>query len=208
MDSSQSKDMFICKSDIEYKLLYSVIVAGKSAKFADNVLKKFFSSKDSTLSPFEFIKSLISKWGLNEALRLCKSGNYTKIEKAFTQIVNEIDPMTCSIEDLEKIHGIGPKTSRFFMLWTRPDSRVAALDTHILKWLKSLGYKDIPKSTPSGARYYKIEQLFLKEADNRNMTPAKLDAMVWDSYSNSNYIQDNLFDRIEGTSTNAESFSE
>ena len=90
-----------------------------------------------------------------------------------------IDLETCTAEDLEAIPGIGQKTSRFFITHSRPNQNYAILDTHILAWLKSLGYNDIPKSTPAGKRYQEIEQLFLFEAKKRNVSAADLDLQIW-----------------------------
>lgn len=85
-------------------------------------------------------------------------------------------------EQLEQIHGIGPKTARFFILYTQPDADVVPLDTHILKFLRDRGY-DAPKSTPpSGPRYRKLEQNFIGEAYSRNQTPQEFDFHVWKEY--------------------------
>ena len=162
----------------QYYLIYSILVAGKSAQFAETKAHKFLEGKVDTVSPFEFIKWLIEKNLLESHLLGCKTGCYTKLNKAFRGIVN-LDALTCTLTDLEAIHGIGPKTSRFFMMWTRPDQRYAALDTHILKWLKYLGY-DVPKSTPSGNKYTEIQDIFLKEADARGRGPRELDYQIWE----------------------------
>lgn len=91
------------------------------------------------------------------------------------------DPKTVDLATLE--NAVGPKTARFFLLSTRRGAQCAALDTHVLKFLRSLGH-DVPAVTPSkGRRYHEIEQLFLDEARRRRMTPAKLDAAVWHSYA-------------------------
>ena len=88
-------------------------------------------------------------------------------------------------EELEEIHGIGPKTSRFFIMWTRPGANYAALDTHILKWLALRGHK-VPKSTPSGKKYKEIEKIFLREAAELGMSPQELDTIIWKSFSGYN----------------------
>jgi thermostable 8-oxoguanine DNA glycosylase len=86
---------------------------------------------------------------------------------------------TCEPADLEKIHGIGPKTARFWILWTRPDARYAALDVHILRWMRERGHK-APKQTPSAPKTYaRLEKAFLAEADKRGLTPRELDFKIW-----------------------------
>lgn len=169
---------------LEYKLLFSLVVAGKSADFAQKVMSKFLSYKPQDMGIMHFVNELALVGSVNAHLFECKSGNYAKLTSAFTEIaglviLNQLDLKACTAEDLEKIKGIGPKTSRFFILWTRPDARHAALDTHILKWLRYLGY-DAPMFTPSNKKYAELEVLFLAEADKRKIKPAALDTMIWE----------------------------
>jgi len=163
--------------ELQLKLLYSIIVAGKSAKFAENVIDKLFSH--SNMEPFLVLKDWDNKNILDIKLRIAKTGNYNKMVQCIRQLLSsKIDLSACTPEDLENIHGIGPKTARFFILWTRPEAEYAALDVHILRWLRSLGYK-APKQTPSGKKYKELEDVFLKEARKRNLTPSKLDYIIW-----------------------------
>jgi hypothetical protein len=169
-------------AELEYRLLYSVVVAGKSAKFADRALRTFLGESDGR-SPFEYIRALLQSDApsLCDVLTVARTGNYTKLCGAFGMAVDTgLDLATCTPMELEKIHGIGPKTSRFFILWTRPGARYAALDTHVLKWLRYLGHAT-PTSTPqSSKRYAELEAVILAEADRRGMTPRELDAAIWD----------------------------
>lgn len=163
---------------LEYRLLYAVVVAGKSAAFAEQAMKQFL--KDWKGRPFDLVRRLVEDRRLGKQLREARVGNYGKIEQAFEQIVKaKLQLETCTPEDLEKIHGIGPKTSRFFILWTRPDAQYAALDVHILRWMRSIGY-DAPRSTPQDPKKYAaLEKAFLKEAKKRGMKPSELDWEVW-----------------------------
>lgn len=163
--------------ELQYRICYAVVVAGKNAKFADRVVRDLF---DSHYCPFDLIKfwSRISG-GVERELRRAKTGNYKKIARAFVELATaDIDLRTCAPEHLEQIHGIGPKTARFFVLWTRPDARYAALDVHVLRWLRERGY-DAPRQTPGGKRYRELEVAFLREADEMRMTPAELDKQIW-----------------------------
>ena len=123
------------RNESEQRLLYAVLVAGKSAEFAQNALIRFNGLAVNTDDgPFALIKELIKQGALDDALRAARTGSYTRIGKCFKEIIkNEIDPETCTVEELEAIHGIGPKTARFYVMWTRDDNNYAALDTHILK---------------------------------------------------------------------------
>lgn len=163
----------------EARLIYSVIVAGKSADFADVAVRRLIDG-DVAATPFEQIRSTISVGDLDKRLRFARVGNYAKIEKCLRElVVAGVDLLTCTPDDLEKIHGIGRKTSRFFILWTRPEEKHAALDVHILRWMRSLGY-DAPKATPSNQKKYaELEKAFLAEADKRGMSARDLDYKIW-----------------------------
>ena len=96
------------------------------------------------------------------------------------QFKNRLKSVT--IEELESVDGIGSKTSRFFTLHSRPNQQIAVLDTHILKYMASKGYK-VPKSTPPKNKYGAIEEQFIQLAKDNNMSVADFDLQVWRSYS-------------------------
>lgn len=178
--------------NLQYKILYCIIVAGKSSKFANNVLVKMFANKPVQISPFEYLSTI----NIDNILKQSKSGNYRKLNIIIPEII-KLDLFNCTIEDLENIKGIGPKTARFFVLWTRPMYRCAVLDTHILKWLKLIGH-NVPKSTPTKNKYDNIEKIFLNECDKRDISPHILDKLIWEYYSNSGIVQNNLVSNIQG----------
>jgi thermostable 8-oxoguanine DNA glycosylase len=114
-----------------------------------------------------------------------KLGQYNRIGNAFKGILQFKGKLqTVTVAELESINGIGSKTARFFILHSRPNQKVAVLDTHILKWLDSLGYANVPKATPPPTKYYIFESWFLQEAQARNMSVADLDLHIWKSYAN------------------------
>lgn len=168
-------------SELELRLLYCIIVAGKTAKFAERALREFMSTYAGTDGPFDTIRRLVAEGLLNRALVVARTGNYRRIGLAFRQLVAaNVDLKTCAPSDLMSIHGIGPKTSRFFVIWTRPYERFAALDVHVLRWLKERGHQNIPDSTPtSPVVYARLEKIFLDEADKMGLTPRQLDAKIW-----------------------------
>lgn len=170
---------------LEYKILFAVIVAGKSAKFAESAMNRFRNVLLNIVGPmpdgwFGAIRVLLIAGCLGEALRKSHVGNYAKTSQAFQELANSnLNLKTCSIEDLEKIHGIGRKTSRFFMRWTDRRMRIAVLDTHILQWLAERGHA-VPTKTPQSKKLYaRIEQMFLQEADRMKIHPADLDSRIW-----------------------------
>ncbi len=176
--------------ELQARLIYSVLVAGKSAKFAEKKTLDLIGKRVDEL-PFDIISDHIEFGALDEWLRELRTGSYTRLLKCFPALI-ELNPQTCTLRELEAVHGIGPKTARFFILWTRPDAVCAALDTHVLKWLKSLGY-DAPKSTPpAGPKYEGLEQAFISEAVKRGKTPRELDFEIWDAGANGPALQARL----------------
>ena len=169
------------QSELEEWILFCVIVAGKNAYQQAKKLEEFLNLVDGT-GPFDKIYTMFCTGTLKENLQKVKMGQYNRIECAFSYLCH-MDVYDLSIERLERIKGIGPKTARFYWMNCVPNQRYAILDTHILKWLTTQGY-DVPKSTPSKSKYLKIEQIFLDEAKRRNKTPIELDLEIWLSYSN------------------------
>lgn len=167
--------------ELQLRILFAITVAGKSAKHAEGAIKRLFGALP---FPMEAIETWIETGQLEKRLRDARTGNYGKLTKAFSELApkvnsGEIDLRTCSVDDLEQIHGIGPKTSRFFITWTRPNARHAVLDVHILRWLSKRGH-DVPAATPaSRKRYAEIERLFLRLADELGTSPRELDAAIW-----------------------------
>jgi endonuclease III len=173
--------------ELEYRLLYSIVVAGKSAQFAENAMRSFLAQA-AGLSPFDAILMMEDEKMLGACIRAARMGNYAKLERAFREIAAaKLDLATCTPEQLEAVHGIGPKTSRFFILWTRPHAQHAALDTHVLKWLRFIGHA-APKSTPSGEKYSALEKVVLDEAAARGMTARELDSAIWDWCSTGGHL--------------------
>jgi thermostable 8-oxoguanine DNA glycosylase len=175
------------KADLELFAIFAVCVAGKkSQQTADKVNDHFRDTETPTkrLTPFETIKSLVKIRVFGAYLQMAKVGQYKRIYRALRDLAESgIDLKTCTVEDLEAIHGIGPKTARFIIMHSRPYQRLATLDTHILKWMRDQGIKT-PKATPQSQKLYKeLEQKFLTLCDNCGMIPSQLDLEIWKQYS-------------------------
>jgi hypothetical protein len=175
------------EAELQRFLLFAVAVAGKTAKQIDKALDEFLSFEPAFPLPFLCISRMIDRNLLFSNVKRSKLGQYHKLDRAYREIVKQwragqLDLFRCRPEELETIYGIGPKTSRFFVLHSRPGERYAVLDTHILKWLGNLGIK-APKSTPTGRRYQELESDFLRIADDLKVSPAELDASIWQSYA-------------------------
>lgn len=171
---------------LEARLCYSCIVAGKTADFADQVTFKLWAHTIDSESPFEMFRRLGSKDAIMALLWEVKSGRYSSLASCFWELCqSDIDLRTCEPEDLEKFPGIGRKTSRFFILWTRPGAQYAALDTHIMAWLREQGYECTNRTPRTDTSYLNLEAAFLSEAKKRNMTPRELDWLIWSNSTKS-----------------------
>ena len=175
------------KADLELFAIFAVCVAGKKAQqTADKVNDHFRDTETPTkrLTPFETIKSLVKIRVFGAYLQMAKVGQYKRIYRALRDLAESgIDLKTCTVEDLEAIHGIGPKTSRFIVMHSRPNQRLATLDTHILRWMRDQGI-ETPKATPQSKKLYKeLEQKFLTLCDKRAILPSQLDLKIWKQYS-------------------------
>jgi len=163
--------------ELEAFLLFSMAVAGKPARVIEPTIERFLGR---TSKPFAYLRRLDRADRLIERLHSARLGKYGILTQGYRQLVwGGFDLKTVTVEDLENIYGIGPKTSRFFIMHSRRNQRMAVLDRHILAWLRDLGY-DTPKDTPgAGPRYKYWEQVFLKECRKRHMSPARLDYQIW-----------------------------
>lgn len=190
---------------LEAMLLFSVLVAGKAAlptaraldRFLNLALTKYISKSK---YPFKVLnKPYFTRDRLAAMLRACGVGCYNQKCITVHQIVRSgLNLQTCTVDQLTAIHGIGPKTARMFLLHSRPNQRYAALDVHILHYLRDLGH-DVPRNTPGSARRYaEIEQLCLRFADDLNMSPADWDLMVWNHYRRRNAQRGTTEERTEG----------
>jgi 3-methyladenine DNA glycosylase/8-oxoguanine DNA glycosylase len=84
---------------------------------------------------------------------------------------------TVTRTELEMIPGIGPKTARYFLMYTRPEDADAwaAIDTHVKKYLAELGVRS--------GKYEVLEAEFLSRAKVLGMTSRELDDAVWAYYA-------------------------
>lgn len=178
------------EAELEEFLLFCICVAGKGAEQQAKKLSEFLfaSTVIGTMTPFEWINHLnkLGTWMLNHPLTRClqihKLGQYTRLQHAFTEVAKLKNLNNISVEELENIKGIGPKTARFFVMHSRPNQQFAVLDTHILKYLKSHGIA-APKSTPTKNKYLQLEQIFLDIVKKSGKSVAEFDLEVWSSYA-------------------------
>lgn len=168
------------REQLEEVLLFWVLAAGKNAMSAAKSLSKFLGNNEN--KPFNYIKT-ISLEELPIKMKQYGIGCFNNKAITFNQLAfSNIDLVNCSVEELEKIKGIGMKTSRCFVIHSRKNANYAGLDTHILKYLRSLNY-DVPLSTPSGKKYVEIEKIFLSLVEKSGKTLSEFDLSIWKEFS-------------------------
>lgn len=187
-------------AELQELALFCILVAGKQAWQTARKLNGFLTSIAAThqSTPFSYIRWLVDQNILHAALVGNRFGQYARTGRAIKALTDDhhLDLTRVSVGDLTKI--IGPKSARLFILHSRPGLRVAALDTHILKFLKErtsdcrsrafqcmrdLGIRRIPKSTPTwGRSYMRLESLFLFICAIDRRDVAEYDLEIWKRY--------------------------
>ncbi len=164
------------ESELQEFLLFSMAVAGKTASVIAKKIEDFLrEAKVQGVSPFDYLRALTPSRLLRD-LKKVKLGKYNVLVRGFAQLAkSSLDLETCSTKDLEEICGIGKKTSRFFLLHSRPNQRVACIDTHIKRWLQEMGHQC--------RTYEQYEAAFISEAERMNRDLAELDLEIWSKYA-------------------------
>jgi thermostable 8-oxoguanine DNA glycosylase len=176
----------LSEEQLQEYILFSIAVSGKNATTTAKILDKFLIYIKEIINGkdwFSCIKEASVIHSLPELLKSFGFGCYNLKSRGFLEIASSgLDLKNCSTLDLEKISGIGYKTSRFFILHTRPNAKVSCLDVHILRWMKKYGYENIPSQTPSSKKVYMdIEYKFLQLCEKLNKDPAVMDLEIWNS---------------------------
>ena len=176
------------QEELEENLLFCVVVAGKKASTQIRLLHSFLNSGTPGLSPFDKIRAMNSDGSLSKKLMESRLGQYTRLVCCFRALISsDINLSNCTVEDLESIHGIGPKTARFFMTCNRADVRHAVIDTHNLRFLREVIGENTPSTTPqSHKEYNRLETRYLQIADVLGVNPSDFDLAIWKSYSHGN----------------------
>lgn len=169
--------------ELENFFVFCVFVAGKRA---DMTAKKVNQMLDDYphRSALQIIREQLedSLHTLDTLLRKYKFGKYNLYKKCFKKAIH-LDLRNCTVDDLESIPGIGPKTARYFIVHSRANAQVAALDTHILRYMREELSIETPKTTPSGKKYLELENKFIQHAKNLGKPIAELDLAIWKEYT-------------------------
>ena len=183
IDAANITNYSLTENELEARILFWILAAGKngtrSAKITNSIVEQYKGLRETL---FKYLRLL----DFEDTLNMCKyhkTGCFGSKARSIYEICRaDLNLRTCTSEDLEKIYGIGMKTSRCFILHSRKNAQYAGLDTHMLKHLKSLGYA-VPKNTPSSKKMYlTIEQIVIKLAHEAGETPADYDLNIWNKF--------------------------
>ncbi|HEY5227069.1 MAG TPA: hypothetical protein VIJ19_00940 [Opitutaceae bacterium] len=144
-------------AELEEFLLFCIVVAGKNADQQSAKLERFLGGR----KPFAFIRSGDRSGTLDSALKGVKLGKYSLLGRSFRGLAHSgTNLATCTWQELTAFPGIGIKTSKFFILHSRPAQMHGVLDTHVLAWMAEhwadagLGRLEVPRHSPQDPKAY------------------------------------------------------
>ncbi len=166
--------------ELQWFWLFSLFVAGKNSDFAAGKIETLHGLMPNGAYPINWLVAN----GVENYLRKAKVGQYTRLTKAITESLN-LDLNNVTVHQLMNVHGVGPKTSRFFLLHSRKDCKRAVLDVHVLRFLRDNGYPLAPKQSPNRNDYGAWEDTFLNICQRKypQMSVAEVDLKIWTEYS-------------------------
>lgn len=104
------------RAQLEWWILFSIMVAGKGAKQTEAKLNAVLADITppkgwKNYGPFALVSMLTVRGLLSDHLKKHKTGKYDLTTKGFWDAV-ELDLDNLTVESLEQVHGIGPKSAR------------------------------------------------------------------------------------------------
>jgi hypothetical protein len=149
--------------ELQEYALFCAAVANKTAVVQAKALDRFLNlSPFPMFPPFSKVRDMYLTKTLRANLEASRIGQYNRLENTFKELAY-LDESLRTVETgrLEEIKGIGPKTSRFFILHSRPNQELIVLDTHLIKYFHSK--KLIPFNThPTKKQYAEWEPKLVK----------------------------------------------
>ncbi len=169
-------------AELEELILFSIFAANKPAVQIATKLDWFLTQQHCVRRrgpPLKKVRSLAHADLLEAQLKWARLSPYTKNLAACHQLASlPWYLVEITVDQLTEIHGVGEKTARMYLLYSRPDQHVAVLDTHVLRWMKGRGH-NVPKWHPTGNVYRRLEIAFLNECHAAGVTPLEMDRQIW-----------------------------
>lgn len=183
---------------LEEQLLFWVLAAGKTALVAAGQLEaildraRFVASHmvAADAGPFDVLRAYrapASPRVIRKLLRNYGVGCHGLKSRCINALLDlRLDLARCSVEELDAVPGIGPKTARCFVLHTREGADVSGLDTHILAELadekrrRKARWRKVPSATLTAAGTYAYwERIVRRLAAEAGLSMAEYDLAVW-----------------------------
>ena len=163
---------------LEYFWFYAVICAGKQSEWASRTTVEVFDNKPPYARPLNWLSD---GRRLRRVLESNSVGQYNRIGQCVKESA-DVDLGTVTVQELRDLHGVGPKTARFFVLHSQEDADCVPLDTHILQWLKLHNTRKVPKDTPSNKKeYHRLERRAVRLIREffPDLSTAESDLLIW-----------------------------
>lgn len=172
------------QTELETFFCFCPAVAGKKATMIAGKIHKFFTESGLQGTPMEILSQMLTEQTLGGHLRRVRMGKYALLTRCYrASLASGFNLRTVTTEELETIPGFGQKSSRFFILHSRPGANVAVIDTHMLKYLRAIEAPNVPKTIPSGKDYTRLEELLLQKAKSLGLKMAEFDLNIWKWYA-------------------------
>lgn len=169
------------QEELDNFFVFCIFVAGKRADMTAKKVNQMLDDNPGQ-SAMDIVRHHVTAGSITALLKKYKFGKYALYEKCFAKAVG-LNLQSCSVVDLEAVPAIGPKTARYFLVHSRANAQVAALDTHILRYMREKLNIETPKTTPSGKKYLELEKKFIKHANSLGRPIAELDLSIWKQYT-------------------------
>lgn len=177
------------EGELQEFLLFCVMCAGKSSTVQAQKLEEFLAPcREAGLTPWEYIRGCSDKV-LMRNMKRAKIGKYKLLFDSFrslskmllSRFINDHPTPHSKRYNLTARPAVGIKTASLFLLHSIRDSRMAVLDTHLLKYLRKLYPKArVPKASPqSMVRYMELEDMWLGYCYRNGYDPATHDLDIW-----------------------------
>jgi hypothetical protein len=182
------------RTDAQLEAFYiqAVVGAGRPTKTVNRQVEELVAimarERDRPLTPFALL-NFCTQHFIAATLKHIGVGLNTQKAQALAQtagswVADQLDLRTCDVAKLEGITWVGPKTARFFLLHSRAGARVAVLDAPVLGHLRERGVDGVPAQSPGrGSTYNRLEEAFLRLADEKGVVPVEYDRMVRERYA-------------------------